>query len=141
MEGLKDMVASKRSAPLGTRPWKAGHPIQTLVNVTAAFMNKLLFSTLYCFLFIRGNKFVRLTLSAILNKNVRIPWKKWSIVRKGFFITDGQFGLLRFSFNKLQQVNYFSFSYTCTLMWHGPTLYDGHLRRPMTLTPVAELKK
>ena len=24
------------------------------------------------------------------------------------------------------------------LLWHGPTLYNGHLRGPVTLTPVAE---
>ena len=24
------------------------------------------------------------------------------------------------------------------LQWHGPTLYNGHLRGPVTLTPVAE---
>ena len=24
------------------------------------------------------------------------------------------------------------------LLWHGPTVYNGHLQRPVTLTPVAE---
>ena len=34
----------------------------------------------------------------------------------------------------IEQWGYFNDSH---LLWHGPTLYNGHLRGPVTLTPVA----
>ena len=35
----------------------------------------------------------------------------------------------------IEQSGFFNVAH---LLWHGPTLYNGHLRGPVTLTPVAE---
>ena len=35
----------------------------------------------------------------------------------------------------IEQWGFFSVSH---LLWHGPSLYNGHLQGPVTLTPVAE---
>ena len=37
--------------------------------------------------------------------------------------------------NAIEQWGFFTMPH---LLWHGPTVYNGHLRGPVTLTPVAE---
>ena len=44
-------------------------------------------------------------------------------------------------YSKFMAIEEWGFFNVPCLLWHGPALYDGHLRGPMTLKPVAELSQ
>ena len=68
----------------------------------------------------------------------------------GFFVTLQNFTLVWrrhqyrwratnfYPYSALMAIEHWGFFSVLHLVWHGPTLSNGHLRGPVTLTPVAE---
>ena len=80
--------------------------------------------------------YIRDQLDCFLSVEFIVPLENFSLIQRCHHCRrrPAKFDLC----SAVMAIEEWGFFYVPQLLWHGPTLYNGHLQGPVTLTPVAE---